>query len=160
MIFILGIITEVSGQELISDGFWCAVEQSSSQLNPEFSCTGQMAGCVYSIVWVRVLLMSVFWTQWPMVVMGFWQLMAIWMHRNTVTRSWGRLGYHLSTLITSTFSTIMHGPCHKDSWQFKIPKLFHGLHIHACRHVTHWTSVNGCCCWRLWVQTQALASCC
>lgn len=42
----------MSGQERTSDVFWCAVEQSSSQMNHEFHCTGQMAGWVYSSVFM------------------------------------------------------------------------------------------------------------
>ncbi len=51
-------------------------------------------------------------------------LMAFWMHRDTVTRSWGPLLCHSSTTITSCCSMIMHGPMLQgsvhNSWELKI----------------------------------------
>ncbi len=83
----------------------------SSRINPGFHCTGQMADSVYGVVWVSGLLMSTLWFEWPMVAVGLWYglayvmdnehrcilLMAFWMHRDTVTRSWGPLLCHSST---------------------------------------------------------------
>ncbi len=83
-----------------------------------------MADSVYGVVWVSGLLMATLWFEWPMVAVGLWYgqayvmdnehrcilLMAFWMHRDTVTRSWGPLLCHSSTTITSCCSMIMHGP--------------------------------------------------
>ncbi len=50
-------------------------------------------------------------------------LMAFWMHRDTVTRSWGPLLCHSSTTITSCCNMIMHGPMLQgsvhNSWKLK-----------------------------------------
>ncbi len=57
----------------------------------------------HGVMWVSGLLMSTLWIEWPMVAVGLWYgrayvmnnehrcilLMAFWMHRDTVTRSWG-----------------------------------------------------------------------
>ena len=60
--------------------------------------------------------------------------MAIWMHRDTVTRFWGPLSYHSSAAITSRFSMIMHGPMLQgsvhNSWKLNISQFLHGLHTH------------------------------
>ncbi len=65
-------------------------------------------------------------------------LMAFWMHRDTVARSWGPLLCHSSTTITSWFSMIMHGPMLQgsvhNSWKLKTSQFLHGQH-------THWTLV-------------------
>ncbi len=69
-------------------------------------------------------LLSTLWIEWAMVAVGLWYgqayvmdnehrcilLMAFWMHRDTVTRSWGSLLCHSSTTITSCWSMIMHCP--------------------------------------------------
>ncbi len=74
-----------------------------------------MADSVYGVMWLSSLLMSMLWIEWPMVAVGLWYgqayvkdnehrcilLMAFWMHRDTVTRSWGSLLCHSSTTITS-----------------------------------------------------------
>ncbi|KTG06784.1 hypothetical protein cypCar_00045667, partial [Cyprinus carpio] len=52
-------------------GVWDFGEVFSSQMNPSFHCTGQMADSVYGIEWVSGLLMSVLWIEWPMVA-GLW----------------------------------------------------------------------------------------
>ncbi len=99
-----------------------------------------MADSVYSFVWVSCLLKSTLWIEWPMVAVGLWYgqayvmdnehrcilLMAFWMHRDTVTRSWGPLLCHSSTTITSSCSMIMHGPM-----------------LQGSGHVTHWACL-GC----------------
>ncbi len=68
-----------------------------------FSLYRQMADSVYGVMWVNGLLMSTLWIEWSMVAVGLWYgqayvmdnehrcilLMAFWMHRDTVTRSWG-----------------------------------------------------------------------
>ncbi len=86
--------------------------------------TGQMADSMYNVVWVSGLLMSMLCIEWPMVAVGLWYgqayvmdnehrcilLMAFWMHRDTVTRSWGPMLCHSSTAITSCHSMIIHGP--------------------------------------------------
>ncbi len=74
-----------------------------AHLHPGFHCTVQMADSVYGVVWVSGLLKSMLWIEWPMVAVGLWYgqayvmdnehrcilLMAFWMHRDTVMRSWG-----------------------------------------------------------------------
>ncbi len=102
------IVTDLSGQMLTFDVIWHFGEVFSSRMNHGFHCTGQMADSVYGVVWVSGLLMSTLWIEWPMVVVGLWYgqayvmdnehrcilLMAFWMHRDTVTRSWGPLFCH------------------------------------------------------------------
>ncbi len=109
---------------LTFDGVWHFGEVFSSQMNPGFHCTGQMADSLYGIVWESVLLMSTLgssgpWWWWVGYGMGKVYvmdnetcilLMAFWMHRDTVTRSWGPLLCQSSTTITSCCSMIMHGP--------------------------------------------------
>ncbi len=57
---------------LTFDGVWHFGEVFSSQMNPGFHCTGQMADSLYGIVWESGLLMSTLWIEWPMVVVGLW----------------------------------------------------------------------------------------
>ncbi len=57
---------------LTFDGVWHFGEVFSSQMNPSFHYTGQMADNVYGIVWVSDLLMSMFWIEWLMVAVGLW----------------------------------------------------------------------------------------
>ncbi len=147
-------VTDLSGKMLTFDGVWHFGEVFSSWMNPGFHCTGQMTDSVYSVVWVSTL-----WIEWPMVAVGLWYgqayvmdnehrcilLMAFWMHRDTVTRSWGLLLCHSSTTITSCFSMIMHWPMlqgsvhNSRSWK----------HPSSCMasilsgHVTHWAFL-GC----------------
>ncbi len=116
------VVTDLCGQMLTFDGVWYVGEVFSSRMNPGFYCTGQMADSVYGAVWVSGLLMSALWIEWPTVAVGLWYgqayvmdnehrcilLMAFWMHRDTVTRSWGPLLCHSSTIITSCCSMIMH----------------------------------------------------
>ncbi len=136
------VITDLSGQMLRFNRVWHFGEVFSSRMNPGFHCTGQMADSVYGIVWVSGLLMSTLWIEWPIVAVGLWYgqsyvmdnehwcilLMAFWMHRDTVMRSWGPLLCHSSTTITSCGSMIMHGPMLQgsvhNSWKLKkIPVL-------------------------------------
>ncbi len=72
-------------------------------------------------------------------------LMAFWLHRDMVTRSWGPLLCHSSTTITSCCSMIMHSPMMwgsvHNSWKLNI--------LNSCMasiltgHVTHWACL-GC----------------
>ncbi len=57
---------------LTFDGVWHFGEVFSSQMNPGFPCTGQMADSVYGVVWVSGLLMSTLLIERPMVVLGLW----------------------------------------------------------------------------------------
>ncbi len=116
-----------------------------------FHCTGQMADSVYGVVWVSGLLMSTLWIEWPMVEVGLWYgqayvmdnehrcilLMAFWMHRDTVTRSWGPL-CHSSMTITSCCSMIMHSPMLQgsvhNSWKLKTSQFLHGQYTHRTCH--------------------------
>ncbi len=113
------------------------------------------ADSMYGVVWVSGLLMSTLWIEWPMVAVGLWYgqayimdnehrcilLMAFWMHRDTVTRSWGPVLCHSSTSITSCCSMIMHGPMLQGS--------VHNSRTSSCMasiltgHVTHWACL-GC----------------
>ncbi len=104
---------------------------------PVFTVQGRMADSVYGVVWVSGLQMSTLWIEWPMVVVGLCYgqayvkdnehrcilLMAFWMHRDTVTKSWGPLLCHSSTTVTSCCSMIMHGPMLQgsvhNSWKLK-----------------------------------------
>ncbi len=65
-------------------------------------------------------------------------LMAFWMHRDTVTRSWGPLLCHSSTTITSCCSMIMHSPMLQgsvhNSWKLKTSQFLHGQHTHRTCH--------------------------
>ncbi len=65
-------------------------------------------------------------------------LMALWMHRDTVMRSWGSLLCRSSTTITSCCSMIMHGPMLQgsvhNSWKLKTSQFLHGQHIHRTCH--------------------------
>ncbi len=144
------VVTDLSGQMLTFDGVWHFGEAFSSWMNPGFHCTGQMVDSVYGIVCVSCLLVSTLWIEWPMVAVGLWYgqayvmdnehrcilLMAFWMHRDTVTRSWGPLLCHSSTTITSCCTMIMHGPMLQgsvhNSWKLKTSQFLHGQH-------THWT---------------------
>ncbi len=107
------IVTDLCGQMLTFVGVWHFGEVFSSQMNPGFHCTGQMADSVYG-VWVSGLLMSTLWIEWPMMAVGLWYGQAYvmynehrsfyWWHfecTDTVTRSWGPLLCHSSTTITS-----------------------------------------------------------
>ncbi len=62
----------------------------------------------------------------------------IWMHRDTMTRSWGPLLCHSSTTITSCCSMIMHGPMLQgsvhNSWKLKTSQFLHGQHTHRTCH--------------------------
>ncbi len=142
------VVTDLSGQMLTFDGVWHFGEVFSSRMNPGFPCTGQMADSVY----VSGLLMSTPWIEWPMVAVGLWYgqayvmdnehrcilLMAFWMHRDTVTRSWGPLLCRSSTTITSCCSMIMHGPMLQgsvhNSWKLKTSQFLHGQHTHRTCH--------------------------
>ncbi len=121
-------------------------------MNPGFHCTGQMADSVYGVVWVSGLLMSMLWIEWPMVVVGLGYeqayvmdnehgcilLMAFWMHKDTVTRSWGPLLCHSSTTIISCCSMIMHGLMLQgsvhNSWKLKTSQFLHRQHTHRTCH--------------------------
>ncbi len=144
------VVTDLSGQ--MPTGVWHFGEVFSSRMNPGFHCTGQMADSVYGVVWVSGLLMSTLWIEWPMVAVGLWYgqayvmdnehrcilLIAFWMHRDTVTRSWGPLLCHSSTTITSCCSMIMHGPMLQgsvhNSWKLKTSQFLHGQHTHRTCH--------------------------
>ncbi len=145
------VITDLSVQMLTFDGVWHFGEVFSSRMNPGFHCTGQMADSVYGFVWVNGLLKSTLWIEWPiMVAVGLWYgqayvmdnehrwilLMAFWMHRDTMTRSWGPLLCHSSTTITSCCSMIMHGlqgSVH-NSWKLKTSQFLHGQHTNRTCH--------------------------
>ncbi len=65
-------------------------------------------------------------------------LMAFWIHRDTVMRSWGPLLCHSFTTITSCCSMIMHGPMLQgsvhNSWKLKTSQFLHGQHTHRTCH--------------------------
>ncbi len=148
--FVVG--TNLSGQMLTFDGIWHFGEVFSSRMNPGFHCTRQMADSIHGVMWVSGLLMSRLWIEWSMVAVGFWYgqsyvmdnehrcilLMVFWMHRYTVTRSWGPLMCHSSTTITSYSSMIMHGPMLQgsvhNSWKLKTSHFLLGQHTHRTCH--------------------------
>ncbi len=94
------------------------------------------------------LLMLTLWIEWPMVAVGLWYrqayvmdnehrcilLMAFWMHRDTMTRSWGPLLCHSSTIITSCCTMIMHSPMLQgsvhNSWKLKTSHFLQSQHTH------------------------------
>ncbi len=137
---------------LTFDGVRHFGEVFSSLINPGFHCTGQMADSVYGVMWLSSLLMSMLWIEWPMVVVGLWYgqayvmdnehrcilLMAFWMHRDSVTRSWGLLLCHSSMTITSCCSMIIHGPMLQgsvhNSCKLKTSKFLPGQHTHRTCH--------------------------
>ncbi len=153
----LVVVTDLSGQMLTFDGVWHFGEVFSSRVNPGFHCTGQMADSMYGVVWVSGLLISMLWIKWPAVGLWYGQacvmenkhrcilLMAFWMYRDTVTRSWGPFLCHSSTTITSCCSMIMHGPMLQgsvhNSWKLKTSQFLHGQHTH--RTCPHWACL-GC----------------
>ncbi len=123
-----------------------------AHLHALIHCTGQMADSVYGVVWVSGLLISTLWIEWPMVAAGLWYgqayvmdnghrlilLMPFWMHRDTVTRSWGPLLCHSTTTISSCCSMIMHGPMLQgsvhNSWMLKTSQFLHGQHTDRTCH--------------------------
>ena len=144
------VLTELSGQMLTFKGAWgwrrgvLFTDESWFSL---FRADG-----VCGVVWLSGLLMSTLWIEWPMVAVGLWYgqvyvmenehrcilLMAFWLHRDTVTRSWGPLLCHSSTTITSCCSMIMHGPMLQgsvhNSWKLKTSQFLHGQHTHRRCH--------------------------
>ncbi len=138
--------------------WWHFGEVFSSRMNPGLHCTGQMADSMYGVVWVNGLLMSTLWIEWPMVAVGLWYgqayvmdnehrcilLMAFWMQRDTVTRSWGPLLCHSSTTITSYCSMIMHDTMLQrsvhNSWKLKHPSSCMASILTG--HVTHWACLR------------------
>ncbi len=60
------IVTDLSGKMLTFDCIWHFGEVFSSQINPGFHCTEQMADRVYGVVWVSGLLMSTLWIEYVM----------------------------------------------------------------------------------------------
>ncbi len=121
-------------------------------MNPTFHCKGPDGR---QRVWRRVgerFADVTLWIEWPMVAVRLWYgqayvmdnehrcilLMAFWMHRDTVTRSWGQLLCRSSTTITSCCSMIMHGPMLQgsvyNSWKLKTSQFLHGQHTHRTCH--------------------------
>ncbi len=70
--------SDLSAQMLTFDGVWHFGEVFSSWMNPGFHCTGQMADSMYGVVWVRGLLMSVLWIEWPVVAVVLWYGQVLW----------------------------------------------------------------------------------
>ncbi len=111
-----------------------------------------MADSVYGIVWLSGLLRSTLWIEWPMVAVELWYgqvyvmdnehrcifLMALWMHRVTMTRSWGPLLCHSSMTINSCCSMIMHGSMLQgyvhNFWKLKTSQFLHGQHTPRTCH--------------------------
>ncbi len=109
--------------------------------------TACMALCGWVVYWCQRQRI-----EWPMVAVGLWYwqayvmdnkhrcilLMAFWMHRDTVMRSWGPLLCHSSTTITSCCSMIMHSPMLQgsvhNSWKLKTSQFLHGQHTHRTCH--------------------------
>jgi hypothetical protein len=124
-------------------------EVCSSQIDPGFNCTGQMADCMYGGMRASCLRMSTLWTEGSMVAVGLWYKhncilsMAIWMQ-----------SYHeIMRPIVMPFIRHHHlmfhhdnaqPRCHKDlytipgSWTYQISSTAYIL----TRHVTHWARVE------------------
>ena len=141
----LQFVTDLSGQMLTFDGVWHIGKVFSSRMNPGFHCSGQMADsvCGWAVFWCQCCESSGPW--WWGYGMGRRMLWTTntgafywWMHRDTVTRSWGPLLCHSSTTITSCCSMIMHGPMLKgslrNSWKLKTSQFLHGQHTHRTCH--------------------------
>ncbi len=132
---------------LTFNGVWHFGEVFSSGMNPGFHCTGQMADSVFGVVWVSGLLMSMLWIERPMAAVGLWYgqayvmenehrcilLMVFWMHRDTVTRSWGPLLCHSSTTSMIMHGSMLQGSVH-SSWKLKTSQFLHGQHTHRTCH--------------------------
>ncbi len=117
-------------------------------MNPIFTVQGRWQTACNGDVWVSGCWSQRCGIEWPMVAVGygmvrrmFWTsehschfIDGIWMHRDTVTRSWGPLLCHSSTTITSGCSMIMHGPMLQgsvhNSWKLKKSQFLHGQHTH------------------------------
>ncbi len=85
------------------------------------------------IVWAGISYVTICYNEHRCIV-----LMAFWMHSDTMTRSWGPLLFHSSTIM------IMHGPMlqgHTIPGSWKHPSSF--LASILTRHVTHWACL-GC----------------
>ncbi len=65
-------------------------------------------------------------------------LMAFWMHKDTMMRSWGSSLCHSSTTITSCSSMVMHSPMLQgsvhNSWKLKTSQFLHGQRTHRTCH--------------------------
>ncbi len=146
------IVTDLSWIMLTFDGVWHFGEVFSSRMNPGFHCIGQMVDSVYGIMWVSGLLMSTFWIERPMVVVGLWYgqayvmdnehrcilLMAFWMHRYHDEILRPIVVPFIPTTITSCCSMIMHGLMLQvsvhNSWKLKTSQFLYGQHTHRTCH--------------------------
>ena len=121
---------------------------------PDFTVQGRwqtvwVALCRWDACWCQRCGSSGPWWRWGY-GMGrcmLWRcilLMAFWMHRDTVKKSWGSLLCHSSTTITSCCSMKMYGPMlqgsEHSSWQLKTSQFLHGQHLTG--HVTHWACLG------------------
>ena len=137
-----GVVTDFSGQMLTFYGHWHAGWISVSTV----------LGRWQTQVWHRVGERFADVIVCPIVAVGLCHgqayatdiehncilLMAIWMHRHTVSKPWGPLSCHSSATIPSYFSMIMHGPMSQGSvhksWKLKMSQFFHFLHTHQTCH--------------------------
>lgn len=108
------IVTDLSGQTFTFNGVWHLGEVFSLQLWRDvktFYCSGKTADSLCVVTWIRNLLMLMLWMGWRLVTVWLWYgqvhvinnkhkcilVMAYWMHRDTVKKSWGtRLLCHSS----------------------------------------------------------------
>jgi len=89
-------------------------------------------------MYVFVYYYCIMWIEWPMMnERRCILLMAFWMQRDTVTRSWGPLLRHSSQTITSCCSMIKEhsrvATVH-SSWKLKTSKFLHGHHTNRTCH--------------------------
>lgn len=116
-----------------------------------------VSGSMASRVWTSGLLMPTLWIGCAMVEVELWYglakatdnerrcvlLMAAWLHRDAVTKSWDLLSYHSSAAMTSCCSMMKQGPDLYRSlhnlWKLKTSQFFCGLHIHqTCDPLSMW----------------------
>jgi len=113
--------------------------------------TACMASCGWAVCWCQRCGSSGPWWRWGYGLgrRMLWTMntVAFWMHRDTVTRSWGPLLCHSSTRISSCCSMIMHGPMLQgsvhNSWKLKTSQFLNGQHTPDMSPIEHvWDALD------------------
>ncbi len=145
------VVTDLSGQMLTFDGVWHFGVVFSSQINPGFHCTAQMADSMYVVVWVSGLLISTLWIEWPMVAVGFsmdrrmlWTTNTeafYWWHFECTDILWRDPEAHCCAIHPRPSPHVQHdnAPPHvarsvHNSWKLKTSQFLHGQHTHCTCH--------------------------